>query len=239
MKGKFYGIGVGPGDPELLTIKAYRLLQQVDVLCIPKSRMEKESLALNVVRQSLDRDFRVLELLFPMSHDEEVLATHWDRAAEQVAAELAAGHNVAFITIGDPMFYSTYAYLLQRVRKDPEVEVLTVPGVTAFAACASMINEPLTEKDERVAVIPAAYNLEDLREVLKSFDNLVLMKVNRNYDAVVDLLEETGLLDRAVYVSRCGYPDQFYTTDIKSLVGKEKDYMSVLIVRKAGWRGLQ
>ncbi|TLM98344.1 precorrin-2 C(20)-methyltransferase, partial [bacterium] len=115
MKGKFYGIGVGPGYPELLTLKAYRLLQQVDVLCIPKSRMEKESLALNIVRQSLDRDFRVLELLFPMSHDEEVLAAHWDRAAEQVAAELAAGYNVAFITIGDPMFYSTYAYLLQRV----------------------------------------------------------------------------------------------------------------------------
>ncbi|TLN26037.1 precorrin-2 C(20)-methyltransferase, partial [bacterium] len=130
-------------------------------------------------------------------------------------------------------------YLLQRVRQDPEVEVLTVPGVTAFAACASIINEPLTEKDERVAVIPAAYNLDDLREVLKKFDNLVLMKVNKNYDAVVDLLEETGLVDRAVYVSRCGYPDQFFTTDLKSLVGKEKDYMSVLIVRKAGWRGLQ
>lgn len=239
MKGKFYGIGVGPGDPELLTLKAYRLLSQVDVLCIPKSKMEKDSLALKVVRQALDRDFRVLELLFPMSHDEGVLAEHWDRAAEQVAAELEAGHNVAFITIGDPMFYSTYSYLLERVRRDPVVEVLTVPGVTAFAACASLINEPLTEKDERVAVIPAAYNLDDLREVIEGFDNVVLMKVNKNYDAVVSLIEELGLLGRAVYVSRCGYPDQFYTTDLKSLVGKDRDYMSILIIRKAGWRGLE
>lgn len=239
MKGKFYGIGVGPGDPELLTLKAFRLLEQVDVLCIPKSKMEKESLALKVVSQVMDRDFRVLELLFPMSHDEAVLAEHWDRAASLVAAELDAGYNVAFITIGDPMFYSTYSYLLERVRKDPAVEVVTVPGVTAFAACASLINEPLTEKDERVAVIPAAYSLDDLRDVLDNFDNVVLMKVNKNYDAVVGLLEELGLLDRAVYISRCGYPDQFFTTDLKSLVGKDRDYMSILIIRKAGWRGLR
>ncbi len=239
MKGKIYGIGVGPGDPELLTVKACRVLKEIDVLCVPKSKAEKDSLALLIVKGMVDREFEILELLFPMTHDKETLKRHWDMATESMAEKAREGKSLAFITIGDPMFYSTYAYVLERVKKiHQDIEIETIPGITAFAACSSFINEPLTEGDERLAIIPAAYGISAIREALEKYDNVVLMKVNRLYDEVAGLLKEMGLLGKAVYISRCGYEDQYYTTDIEGLVGKEKDYMSILIVRKAGWKSL-
>ena len=239
MNGKIYGIGVGPGDPELLTLKAYHVLQEVDVLCIPKSKTEKDSLALSIVRTIVNRDFKVLELLFPMTHDRDVLEQHWDLAAAQMAEQAREGKKAAFITIGDPMFYSTYAYVLERLKRSyTDIELETIPGITAFAACSSIINEPLTEAHEKLAVIPAAYGIEAIEEALANYDNVVLMKVNRLFDKVAGLLKDMNLVGKAVYISRAGYEDQFYTTDIESLVGKEKDYMSIMIIRKAGWKNL-
>lgn len=239
MKGKIFGLGVGPGDPELLTLKAYRILKEVDVLCIPKSRAEKESLALSIAAKAVDRQFEMMELLFPMTHDKEVLKEHWDRATESMVQKAREGKSLAFVTIGDPMFYSTYAYVLERVKRHfSDIEIETVPGIMAFAACSSFINEPLTEAHENLTVIPAAYGLDAIREALEKNDNVVLMKVNRLYDDVAGLLKDMKLLDKAVYISRCGYPDQYYTTDIMGLVGKEKDYMSIMIIRKAGWKSL-
>lgn len=239
MAGKFYGIGVGPGNPELLTLKAYRTLEKVDILCIPKSKVEKDSLAYSIVKQELDKEFELLELLFPMSHDPEVLERHWTEGAELIAEKLLEGKNVAFITIGDPMFYSTYAYALDKIRnKYPQIEVETIPGVTAFSACSSWLNNPVAEQDENIAVIPAAYDIDHLRDVLTNFENVIMMKVNKNYDKIVELLEDMELVDKAVYISRCGHPDQFYTKNVEELVGKPKDYMSILMVKRVGWRGL-
>lgn len=239
MKGKIYGIGVGPGDPELLTLKAYRVLKNVDILCVPKSRAEKDSLALSIARGVVDRDFEVLELLFPMTHDKQTLQEHWDKATGQMAEKAREGKSLAFITIGDPMFYSTYAYVLERIKKFyQDISIETIPGITAFAACSSFINEPLTEGDEKLIVIPAAYGISAIREALENYENVVLMKVNRMFDEVAALLAELGLMGNAVYISRCGYEDQFYTTDIQGQVGRDKDYMSIVIVRKAGWKSL-
>lgn len=239
MIGKIYGIGVGPGDPELLTIKAYRILNEVDVICYPKSKAEKESLALSIVRKAVKRDFEQMELLFPMTHDLETLRIHWDKATETLVQKVRAGRNIAFITIGDPMFFSTYAYVLERIKRFyKDIEIETIPGITSFAACSSYINEPLTEGDEKLAVIPAVYGIPAIKEALETNDNIVLMKVNRKFDEVVALLREMNLLEKAAYISRCGYENQYYTTDLEGLVGKEKDYMSVIIVRKAGWKSL-
>ena len=237
MIGTLYGIGVGPGDPELMTLKAVRTLEKVDVLCVPKSKVDKDSLAFSIVEQEVKKDFEKLELIFPMSSDEQVLNKHWDEATEIVAEKLLQGKNVAFVTIGDPMFYSTYAYVLVRIKsRHPEIKVVTVPGVPAFAASTSFLNDTLCEGEEKVAVIPAAYNIDQIKEILERFEVVVMMKVNRNFDQIVETLGDMGLKDKAVYVSRCGYPDQYYTTDLDSLIGKTKDYMSILFVKKAGWR---
>ncbi|PKM81083.1 MAG: precorrin-2 C(20)-methyltransferase [Firmicutes bacterium HGW-Firmicutes-14] len=239
MKGKIFGIGVGPGDPQLMTIKACRILEKVDIVCVPKSKHEKDSLALSIAGRAVDREFETLELLFPMTHDKEVLKRHWDEAAERMAQQAREGKSLAFITIGDPMFYSTYAYILERIKRNyTDIEIETVPGITAFSACSSFINEPLTEADENLAVIPAAYGIPAIREALETNDNVVLMKVNRLYDEVAVLLKEMNLLNNAVYISRCGYEDQFYSTDIEGMTGREKDYMSIMIIRKAGWKSL-
>lgn len=237
--GKFYGVGVGPGNPELLTLAAYRVVQEVDLVCTPKAKAENESLALSIVQQAINRSINTLELIFPMSSDPTVLDNHWEAATQQIVAQLQAGRDVAFITIGDPMFYSTYGYVLRRLAKYPEIQIETIPGVTAFSATMSFLNVPLTEGNDRLAVLPAVYDPHLVLEMFRQFDTLVLMKVNKVYDQIVTVLDENNLLGHAVYVSRCGYPDQFYTRDLLSLVDKPKDYMSMIIMKKVGWEGLK
>lgn len=235
MPGKFYGIGVGPGDPELLTFKAFRVLERVDVLCVPKSSADKDSLALAVVEKALLRKYDLLELHFPMSKDPGVLRDSWNEAGEAVAGQVRAGRLVVFVTIGDPMLYSTYGYVLRYLKEyHSDLEVETIPGVTAFSACASFTGAPLVEGDETLAVVPAAYDLERLKQALDNFDNVVVMKVNRRFPEVLALLKELGLADKAVYINRCGYEDQYYTRDLDSLLDSRLDYMSLLIVRKRG-----
>lgn len=232
MSGKFFGIGVGPGDPGLLTIKALRTLEQVDVICVPKSRNDRDSLALSVVGANLSKPFKQLELSFPMSRDRQLLEQSWSAAADAVAGELAEHKNVAFVTIGDPMFYSTYSYLLRYLKEGyPELTTETIPGVTAMSACSSMLQLPLAEGDETLAVIPAAYGTEQLKSILSSFDNVVLMKVNKRLPEVITLLENLDISQQAYYISRCGYPDQYATTNLKGLLGQQLDYMSLLLIK--------
>ncbi|MFZ5590999.1 MAG: precorrin-2 C(20)-methyltransferase, partial [Bacillota bacterium] len=165
MTGTLYGIGVGPGDPGLLTIKAQQILQQVDVLCVPRSAGDRDSLALQVVQRALNRQFNILELDFPMSKDRQILEQAWQKAAGQVVERLRQGLDLAFVTIGDPLFYSTFSYLATRVRDlCPGVEIKTVPGVMAMAGCAAAIGLPLAEGEETLLVIPAAYGVDQLRE---------------------------------------------------------------------------
>ena len=233
--GKLYGIGVGPGDPELLTLKAYRILQEVDVVCVPKSAAERESLALHVITGALNRRWEVVELSFPMSREKRILEEHWAAAAEKVAALVQEGKKVAFVTIGDPMFYSTYGYLLNYLRRlYPHIPVETVPGVTAMSACAAVLQTPLAEGDENLAIMPAAYQLDRLEKIMEDFDNIVVMKVNRNFEGVIGLLRQKKLLGQAALVSRCGYPEQFVCRDLATLAGDNLDlhYMSTLILRK-------
>lgn len=234
MTGTLYGIGVGPGDPGLLTLKAQQILQQVDLLCVPRSAGDRDSLALQVVQRALDRQFTVLELDFPMSRDRQVLERAWQKAAEMVVDRLQQGLDLAFVTIGDPLFYSTFSYLAIRVRElCPGVTVQAIPGVMAMAGCAAATVMPLAEGEESLLVIPAAYGVEQLREALDKYDNIVLMKVNRQLGRVYDLLQEKGLLSRAFFFSRCGQADGFFVSDrLEELLDRPLDYMSLLIIKK-------
>jgi len=234
MPGKFYGIGVGPGDPELLTLKAVRILERVDVLCVPSSAAGRESLALSVVGRALRRELPVLELAFPMIKDRAALQKHWAKAGETVAARVREGQKVAFVTIGDPMFYSTYGYLLTHLHTHhPDLETETVPGITAMTACAAALQMPLAEGDETLAVVPAAYGLEHLPRILEDFDNVVLMKINRQFDRIKEMLKAHRQPDdQCALVSRCGYPDQTVYRDLSRVNSEKLDYMSLLIIRR-------
>jgi precorrin-2/cobalt-factor-2 C20-methyltransferase len=235
MKGKFYGIGVGPGDPELLTLKAYRILNEVDVICIPKSKMERDSVALNIVRPLLKEEKEIVELHMPMTKDAAVLEQEWQAGAAIIASYLQKGKNVAFITIGDAMLYSTYTYLMARVKAiDPDVEVASVPGITSFAASAAALNVPLAEGEERLAIIPSIEDPQKLPEVLSQFHNAVLMKVAPHYDEILDVLDRLGIKDKAVFVSRCSTPMQQLEYDLEKLRGTKPDYLSLILVKQQG-----
>ena len=236
LKGKFYGLGVGPGDPELITLKAYKILKEVNVLYAPRSSVDRDSLALQSVVKLTGREYERLELLFPMTMDRKTLEESWSEAGERIAQEVHRGRTVAFVTIGDPMFYSTYGYVLKYLQTHhPDVLTETVPGVMAMSACASMHGLPLTEGEESVVVMPAVYGLSDLEETIKKFDNVVLLKVHKKIEEVSGILEKLGMKGKAMFFSRCGYSDQFQTADLDSLRGVNLDYMSLLIIQKRGF----
>lgn len=232
--GTFYGVGVGPGDPELLTVKAQRVLQQVPVLCVPKSREEGESYALQIVSHLMDGSRqRLLELVFPMTKDRERLEEYWNRALEQVLTPLREGQDVAFVTEGDPSIYSTFQHIYRLLKERfPEIPTEVIPGISSINGSAAVAGVPLVDGAERLAVLPATYEGEQLMEVLRQFDTVVLLKVHRVMDRVLDALEKLDLVDRAVYVSRCGSADQEIVRDVGSLRGRELEYLSLMIVKK-------
>jgi precorrin-2/cobalt-factor-2 C20-methyltransferase len=235
--GTFYGVGVGPGDPELLTVKAVNVLKGADLIAVPMSSDSSSdglSQALLIAEKAVDLSGKEkVWLMFPMTKDKEALKSARREAAQKVASELNAGKDVAFITLGDPMLYSTFSYLVPFVREAaPGAAVKAVSGITSYSAAASIALMPLAESDEKVMIVPAAYDLDQVKGLLKSFDTIVLMKVNRIFDRLVETLESMGLIDRAVLVSRAGWPEERVVFDLKSLKGEKLDYFSTIIVKK-------
>lgn len=232
--GILYGVGVGPGDPELLTLKAVRALKAADVIAVPKSKEESDSIALSIVKRSVDLlNKETVELIFPMTKDKEVLIKAREDAAATIADRLKAGKNVVCITLGDPLFYSTFSYLIPLVwEKLPQAEIKIIPGISSVMASAAAAIVPLAEANERLAVIPATYEPEKIRDILNDFDTIVLMKVNKVFDKVLGLLSELGLKDKAVFVERCGGESQRIVKNLDSLKGKRLDYLSMVIVKK-------
>lgn len=237
MYGKLFGVGVGPGDPELLTLKACRVLREAAVLCVPVSKAKRRSLAWSVVAGVVPEGKEIIELLMPMSNDRQYLSACWDQAAGQVLTQLAAGRDVAVLTMGDPMLYSTYGYLINRIQAlAPAVAVETVPGVSAVAACAARLNSPLAEGNEPLLIIPGYHGQMDFSDLLRDFPNLVIMKASRGYQEILRELEQAGRQDQAVLVSHCGTPDESICTETERLRELTPDYFSLLLVnRKKSW----
>jgi precorrin-2/cobalt-factor-2 C20-methyltransferase len=234
MSPRLYAIGVGPGDPELLTLKAARILRTADVIVAPTGQAEAASYALGIVTEHLDRDRQlVIERVFPMSRDEEELQPYWEATALEVAGHVHAGRTVAFVTIGDPLLYSTFLYLLRILRERyPGIAIEIVPGITSIGAAAAVAGVPLAMAAERLAILPATYEEARLRQTLLDFDCVVLLKVSRVFDRIHTLLCELGLERQGVFIRRVGSAEEEIVIDLASLIGKKLDYLSLLIVRK-------
>lgn len=231
--GKLYGIGIGPGDPKLLTLRAKEIIDQVDIIFFPKAKEEGTSRARSIIEEMTSTTKEFEELTFPMTRDEKVLRRYWKRAAERVAKAVEKGKQVAFVTMGDPFIYSTYIYLLKTLRQDfPNIEVETIPGISAFNAAASRAQVPLVQGDERLAILPITKDLRGLREAFEKFDTVVLMKVGSKLDKVMALLRELDLLKSSVLISRVGYPEERMTRNFSSLKNRKREgYLSVMIVK--------
>lgn len=237
-QGKLYVVGVGPGDPELLTLKGARIIGNVPCIVVPKGREEGESLALSIARNAVSLEGKeIMEVHFPMmktmrGEHGKTLDAEWDRAAGRILEKLEGGSDMAFLTIGDPTIYSTFFYLYDRLTKaSPGQEIEIIPGVSSINASASRANVSLGLGDSAIAVIPATYE-DNLREVLEKFDTIVLMKVHRVFPGVRRVLDELDLTAKAVYVSKAGMEDERIVSDITTLKEEDMNYFSLVIVRK-------
>jgi precorrin-2/cobalt-factor-2 C20-methyltransferase len=249
MTGKLYVIGVGPGDPELMTLKAVRILKEVFCVFVPKGREEGSSLALSIVRGAVSLDGKkIVELHFPMmktaphpsplpTGEREVsqaedLNAKWNEAVHAIVSVLEQGMDVAFITIGDPGIYSTFFYLYDKLlERRPEFVIEIVPGISSINAAAARAGLYLGLGNDRIAILPANY-LDSLEETLEKFDTVVLMKVNKVFGTVREQLNKMNRLASATFVVRAGMDDERVYKDISQIHEKDLNYFSLMIVRK-------
>ena len=235
-KGKFYGIGVGVGDPENITVKATKKLHEVDVIVLPEAKSGEGSTAFNIVKEYLKPGVEQMFLEFPMIKDVEARKVFRKNNADKISEELEKGKNVAFLTIGDPMTYSTYTYVLEHIADDVEVE--TVAGITSFNSIAARLNVPLMIGDEDLKVV-SVNRKTDIHKEIENNDNLVFMKVSRNFEKLKQALIKTGTIDKVIMVSNCGKENQKVYYDIKDLIEDDIPYFTTMIVKKGGfekWR---
>ncbi|MBP2072373.1 precorrin-2 C(20)-methyltransferase [Thermoanaerobacterium butyriciformans] len=220
---KLYGIGVGPGEESFITLKAVKILQKVDVVVAPSSKGEG-SIAYEIVKPYIKCDVVFIE--FPMTYSKEDLKAKWEENVKKIKTFLDDGKDVAFITIGDPMIYSTYIYILKRIEG---YEAETIPGISSYSAAASRLNIPIAEGNETFAVVPSGDILE-ISKALDMFDNVVLMKISRRYEEIVNLLKEKNF--KGYLVIKCGHQDEEISYDLDKYIGKKIDYLSLIIAKK-------
>lgn len=228
--GTFYGIGVGPGDPELLTVKAINAIKNVDVIIAPKTEKKEGSVALSIARSYLKTDVEIIYQVFPMVKDFADSPEVFDENKSEIVSLLRQGKNVAFLTIGDPMFYSTYIYIFRLLEKEG-VRVETIPGVPAFLAIASRLGRPLAFGNEIISIVPATADQDRIEKALDACDIAVLMKVYKNFDEIVGALERNQKLDGAVLASRCGLPDEKIISELDAHRGEKLNYLSTIITK--------
>ena len=227
-KGKLIGIGVGPGDTELLTLKAAKVLESIPVIFSPKSAKEKESIALSIVKPLLEKrdDYKkvmIVEPIFPMIENKNELEKIWNSAADLVSQYLNTGRDVAFITLGDPSIFSTYSYLQKRLVDDYEVE--TIPGITSFTACAAARNEALVEQNDILTVVPKID--KRISNVIEYSDSIVLMKASRN-STKLELKIKNDKRNKDIYsVQNCTRENE----KIVEGFSHEKPYLTTSIVK--------
>jgi precorrin-2/cobalt-factor-2 C20-methyltransferase len=196
---KLYCVGCGPGDPELLTIKAVNLIKNAEVIFAPTAREGKPSIALSVVEQYVDKSTKTASLVFPMVKDKESLKDYWVRNAGEIASAVRSGKKVVYLTVGDPALYSTWIYIHRELRKShPDVEVEIVPGVASVFAIANKAKISLAEGEETVAIVPACYDMDRVKRTAAACDTVIFLKDGRYFDNVIDTLGQAGFPDDAM-----------------------------------------
>ena len=231
MSGIFYGIGVGPGDPELLTVKAINAIKAADVLIAPKTEKKEGSVALSIAKPYLRSDIEIVYQVFPMVKNFADSTDAWEANKKEILSLLEQGKNVAFLTLGDPMFYSTYIYVY-RLLKDEDVKIVTIPGIPAFCAIGSQAGIPIVEGNDVLSIIPATASPEKIEKAIANCDNAGLMKVYKNFPEIADVLDKHDMAKNAVMLSRCGLPDEERIDDIMTQKDKKVNYLSTILTRK-------
>ena len=237
---KLVAIGCGPGDPELLTVKAANAIREADVIACPTAREGKTSMALEAVSTLVDDSRqRIIPLIFPMTRDRDTLEETWRENARILAEAVAANERVVYLTIGDPYLYSTWIYMHRELNlRHPEVRISVIPGIVSMFTFASKVGISLAEGAEKMSVIPSCYDLGAVAEIARNSDTLVFLKDGRYFDRVIGLLREAGFADSSIFAI-----GQDLGTDheiIRKITLGEADssalttkYFSILVVKRA------
>lgn len=230
--GTLYGISVGTGDPELITVKGLKILQSSKVVAFPAGIKGKLGIAQQIVAPWMSLNQQQLALTFPYVQEQEILESAWKNAAVQVWQYLQQGVDVAFVCEGDVSFYSTFSYLAQTLQQiHPEVLIQSIPGVCSPMAAASALKLPLTVGAEKLVVLPAIYQLKELETVLDWADVVVLMKVASVYEQVWQILNQRNLLERSRVVERATLPEMVIYNGLRDRPSLQLPYFSILIVQ--------
>ncbi|KPJ99032.1 MAG: hypothetical protein AMK71_10370 [Nitrospira bacterium SG8_35_4] len=265
MTGTLRVTGVGPGDPELMTVRAVKVIQGTDILCVPRGKEAGSSLALSIAAKAVSLDGKeIIEAYFPMkktrnersavrgqgtgsaevqkaselldfrssSLGDDELDQKWNETVQAILNKLEKGSDVVFLTLGDPTIYSTFFYLYDRLKEAlPDLNVEIIPGVSSINASAARASVSLGLANEKIAVLPANY-MEDLKDTLQVFDTVVLMKVNKVWHEIIQLLADMNLLDKSVFISRATMEDEQVIHNIRNVQQAELNYFSLVIIRK-------
>ena len=230
--GKLFGVGVGPGDPELLTIKAVRVIKEADIIFTAASTKNKYSLAVEIATPYISPSTRIEKLSFPMTKDEKEVETAWIHNAKQIAEQLKKGKNAVFLTLGDPTTYSTFGYILKKMECImPQADIETIPGITSFHAASARLNKILVEGEESLLITSGAFGGEQIRKN-SGVENVAIVKAYKNIKDINSALKETGFDNKAVAVSKCGRENEQIIKNINELETKKPDYWTLILASK-------
>jgi precorrin-2/cobalt-factor-2 C20-methyltransferase len=196
------GIGVGPGDPELLTVKAVNAINNADIIMCPASKEDRPSIALSVVSSLIDKskNQKIVKLIFPMTKDKDILEQTWKKNAKIMAETVLSGKNVVYLTVGDPYLYSTWIYMHKDLKENyPDMEISVIPGIVSMFTFASKVGVSIAEGAEKVAIIPSCYDLSSVKEIAKNSETMVFLKDGRYFDQVIQVLKESGFPDDSIF----------------------------------------
>jgi precorrin-2/cobalt-factor-2 C20-methyltransferase len=231
--GTLYGIGVGPGDPDLITLKAAKILGRVKTVFAAASTKNHHSLAVNIARQHIPPGTAVIMLRFPMTRDKEETRKAWLANARIIIEALETGKNAAFLTLGDSLTYSTFGYIARYIQTlAPHVMIHTVPGITSYQAAAARLNTPLVEGEESLMVVSGAKGGDRLRALAAKPENVVFLKAYRNVEDIKGAIEEIGGYGSCVGVKNCSHPNEEIIPNIEELSRRVPDYWTLIIAKR-------
>ena len=239
---KMFCVGCGPGDPELLTVKAMNVIKKAEVIFAPTAREGKPSIALSIGEKYMSKSAKVVSLVFPMTREKESLKDSWNKNANEIANAVRSGKSVAYLTVGDPALYSTWIYIHRELASNHrDVEVEIVPGITSMFAFSAESKMNLAEGDETLAVIPACYDLGRIKQIASCCDTLIFLKDGRYFDKVIEMLSAAGFTDDsdiaiAQDVSVEGELLKMNKLrDLKGSRGPADKYFSIMVAKKKNY----
>jgi len=232
MAGKLYGIGVGPGDPELMTIKAAEILKTVGHVFAPVSRSNGASIAHDIANTYIPEQTPISFLLFPMLKDKEQLGGQWMENYHTIEQVVRQGIDCAFITLGDPSTYSTFAVMRRYfTRHAPDISIEAIPGITSFSFAAVQAGVPLVEGNEILSIVSGNDSEERVAEIIDASDTVVFLKTYRNQDRLLKIINDKGLTRSCIYVQKCGMDGEGIVQDVEKLAGNP-EYLSLIVLKK-------